>query len=230
MNPLGRRDDGPRLMLVTDRRATGDRPLVEVVRAALAGGVDAVQVREKDLPGGALLSLVREIVDAAKSARGRPIVVVNDRLDVALAARAAGVHLPSEGLPVASSRARTGKKFLVGRSVHSASEAKQAEKEGVDYVIFGPVFATPSKTPYGEPLGPVALKKAVESVRIPVYAIGGVQAGNVAELRGIRIAGVAAITALVAAADPAQAAAELRALLVTGAAPIAVNRTAPFRR
>jgi thiamine-phosphate pyrophosphorylase len=213
MNPLARRDDGARLMLVTDRRAAGDRPLAEVVRAALAGGVDAVQIREKDLPGGALLSLAREIVEAAGSARGRPVVLVNDRLDVALAAHAAGVHLPSDGLPVAAARARTGKKFLIGRSVHSAAEARQAEKEGVDYVIFGPVFATPSKASYGEPLGPAALKKAVESVRIPVYAIGGVQAGNVAELRGIRIAGVAAITALVAAADPAQAAAELRALL-----------------
>ena len=207
------RPDRPGVCFVTSRTATGDRPLLEVVKGAIAGGCDLIQVREKDLAGGPLLALAREIVEVAKSTAGRCPVVVNDRLDVALAAKAAGVHLPADGLPIDLVRRGTGKRFVIGRSVHSLAEARQAQKEGADYLFFGPVFETPGKTVFGPPQGPDALRKIVEAVRIPVWAIGGINPESAARLRGIPIAGVAAISFIAAAADPAEAVRVLRASL-----------------
>jgi thiamine-phosphate diphosphorylase len=208
--PPAMRLDHPGVCFVTSRAATGDRPLHEVVTAAIAGGCDLIQVREKDLTGGPLLQLVRTIVDAAKPRGARCAVVVNDRLDVALAAKAAGVHLPADGLPIAPVRRHAGKKFLVGRSVHSLAEAKQAGKDGADYLFFGPVFATPSKAAFGPPQGPDLLRKVAEAVKIPVWAIGGINPGTAAELRGLPIAGVAAISFIATAADPGDAVRALR--------------------
>jgi thiamine-phosphate pyrophosphorylase len=219
--PAGGGFANPGVLFVTDRNATLGRPLLEVVQGAIAGGVDRIMVREKDLPGGELLLLARAVVEAARAAGGRCRVIVNDRLDVALAAKAAGVHLPADGLPIAGAREHAGKKFLVGRSVHSLAEARQAEKEHADYIVLGPVFATPSKAAFGPPLGPAALRKIAESVRIPVWAIGGIVPGTAAELRGIPIAGVAAIGAIAGAGDPATVVSELRAALAApaGSAP-----------
>ncbi len=208
----------PGVLFVTDRNATLGRPLMEVIQGALAGGVERIMVREKDLPGGELLQLAMAVVEAARAAGGRCRVIVHDRLDVALAAKAAGVHLPADGLPVAGVRQHAGKKFLVGRSVHSLSEARQAEKDHADYIVLGPVFMTPSKAPFGPPLGPAALRKIALSVRLPVWAIGGIVPGTAAELRGIPIAGVAAIGAIAGAEDPAAAVRELRASLADPAA------------
>lgn len=209
----GARGGPPGICFVTDRRATGDRPLPEVARAAIAGGADIVQVREKDLGGAALLRLAREIVEAAGGAGARCRVLVNDRLDVALAAKAAGVHLPAEGLPIEGLRRHVPKRFLVGRSVHSLAEAQRARREGADYVLLGPIFATPSKSGFGPPLGPALLGRVVEAVRLPVWAIGGITPETASALRGIAIAGVAAISAIAGAADPAAAVAALRAAL-----------------
>ena len=210
---MTRRAPGAGVCFVTDRRATGDRPLLEVARSAMAGGAGMVQLREKDLDGKELLHLARDLVEAARQAGGRCRVLVNDRLDVALAAKAAGVHLPAEGLPIGDVRRHAPKKFLVGRSVHTAAEAQKARKEGADYLILGPIFATPSKAAYGPPLGPAVLRKVAEAVDIPVWAIGGITPDTAAELRGMPIAGVAAITAIAGAADPALAVAALRAAL-----------------
>ena len=198
---------------VTDRNATGGRSLVDVARSAIEGGVDLIQVREKDLDGADLLALVRAITDLAKSAGGRCRVLVNDRLDVALAARAAGVHLPSEGLPADAVRRAGGKRLLIGRSVHSLAAAREAVKAGPDYLFFGPVFETPSKVAYGPPQGPELLRKVTVAVRAPVWAIGGITTEIAPGLRGIPIAGVAVIRAIGAAADPARAVCELRAAL-----------------
>jgi thiamine-phosphate pyrophosphorylase len=206
--------DRPGVCFVTCRTATSGRPLLEVVKASIAGGCDLVQVREKDLEGGPLLTLAREIVEAAKSAARRCSVVVNDRLDVALAARAAGVHLPADGLSIDRVRSAAGKRWVIGRSVHSLAEARQAQKDGADYLIFGPVFETPGKAAFGPPQGPDALRKVVEGVRVPVWAIGGITPGRAAELRGLAIAGVAAISFIAAASDPAAAVGDLRAALV----------------
>jgi len=193
---------GAAICFVTDRAATGGRPLVEVAAAAIAAGVARVQVREKDLDGGPLLRLVRDIQEAAKAA-GRCQVIVNDRLDVALAARAAGVHLPAEGLPIGAVRARASRRFLIGRSVHSLAEAQKARKEGADYLILGPIFPTPSKAAFGEPLGLDTLRRVIDAVPLPIWAIGGINGSTAAGLRGVPIAGVCAISAIAAAPEPA---------------------------
>lgn len=212
--PPTMRLDHTGVCFVTDRTATGDRPLLEVVAAAIAGGCDLIQVREKDMPGGPLLQLVRGIVESVKPLRARSLVVVNDRLDAALAAKAAGVHLPADGLPINLVRRHAGKKFLIGRSVHSLAEARQAEKDGADYLFFGPVFATPSKAAFGPPQGPDLLRKVAGAVKIPVWAIGGINPGTAAELRDLPIAGVAAISFIAAAADPGAAVRALRDALM----------------
>lgn len=204
------RPESPGVCFVTGRAATAGRPLLDVARAAIEGGCDLLQVREKDLDGGPLLVLAREIVEAAKPRGGRCTVVVNDRLDVALAAKAAGVHLPAGGLPIEPVRRVTGKRFVVGRSVHSLAEARQAQKDGADYLFFGPVFETPDKIAFGPPQGIEALRKVVEAVRIPVWAIGGIAPEGAARLRGLRLAGVAAISFIAAAPDPAEAVRLLR--------------------
>lgn len=210
---MSHRPEAPGICFVTSRTATSGRPLLEVARAAIEGGCDLVQVREKDLIGGPLLALTREIVEAAKPRGTGSTVVVNDRLDIALAAKAAGVHLPADGLSIDQARRATGRKFVIGRSVHSLAEARQAQKEGADYLVFGPVFETPGKAAFGPPQGPDALRKVVEGVRIPVWAIGGMTPERVSGLRGLKIAGVAAITFIAAAADPAEAVRALRAAL-----------------
>jgi thiamine-phosphate diphosphorylase len=176
-----------RIMLVTDRRRS---PLA---LAALAGdaaraGLDDLQVREKDLPGGPLLALVREIVDAVQDTPVR--VFVNGRPDVALAAGAHGVQLPEEGLPVADVK-RTFPRLVVGASRHSLEGVRAAAKEGADFVVLGPVFATPGKE--DRALGLSILRMAAEGSTVPVYAIGGIDA---ATARGAAAAGAAGIALL----------------------------------
>ncbi|HYV20725.1 MAG TPA: thiamine phosphate synthase [Verrucomicrobiae bacterium] len=202
-----------RLMLVTDAGRLSGRSQAEVVAAAIEGGVTRVQVRERTMPGGPLLRLVEEILAAAKGRAAAKVAVhVNDRLDVALAAGAPGVHLPAAGLPIKAVRQKVGPRFRIGRSVHSLAEARAAQKEGADELIFGPIFATPEKAPFGPPQGIEVLRKVVDAVRVPVWAIGGINAATAVELRGLPIAGVAAIGAF-ASEDPARAARDLLAAL-----------------
>jgi len=185
---------------VTDRRSFGadDRvaQTIAKIEAAMAAGVDWVQIREKDLPGRELFELARTAVDAA--AARRALVFVNDRVDVALAAGAAGVHLGGESLrPMDAIRwcregnAPTG--FRVGISCHSIEDVGEAERTGADYVFFGPIFDTPAKRKFGAPLGIAKLAEACRAARIPVIAIGGVDASNAAECIRAGAAGVAAI-------------------------------------
>ena len=202
-----------RRISATDRRATGERPLLEVIEAAVAGGIDLLQIREKDLPATELLDLARAAHDIVKKARSRCRIVVNDRLDVALAARTHGVHLPSEGLPIKDVKSRVKGRFQIGRSVHSPGEAREAFKAGADYLFFGPVFETPGKLDYGAPQGIAALRKLVASVRRPIWAIGGIDRQTVTEIGDIPVAGIAAIRAIGAAGDPAEAVRALRTAL-----------------
>jgi len=191
---------GPLVVYVTDRRAFGlDEPeaaarLLQTIEKAGRAGVDAVQIREKDLAGRALLELARAAVNRAAHTK----ILVNDRMDVALAAGAAGVHLGGESVPVAevvafraAGRAPAG--FLIGRSCHSLDEAVRAERDGADYIFFGPVFATPSKARFGPPQGIPALAAVCRGVRIPVVAIGGITLENADECITAGAAGVAAI-------------------------------------
>jgi thiamine-phosphate diphosphorylase len=166
---------------VTDRRQ-GD--LLGWVKAAVRNGVEIIQVREKDLDGNALYELVCRIRDAAAGSATK--VLVNDRLDVALAAGVDGVHLPGNGLPLA--RVRPLIKTL-GCSIHSLAEGIVAERGGADFVIFGPIFETPGKTP----VGLQALRNVAATMKIPVLAIGGVTDENTSAVLEAGAAGIAAI-------------------------------------
>jgi thiamine-phosphate pyrophosphorylase len=188
----------PIVCYVTDRKslAEGEREagVLGRIRAAAAAGVDWVQIREKDLSGRDLLGLARAAIAAPARAR----VIVNDRLDVALAARAAGVHLGRESLNARDvvgwcRGGNAAAEFLVGVSCHSGEEAREAESAGASYIFFGPVFDTPSKRGMGEPQGVARLAEVCRSVRIPVIAIGGVSERNAGECIRAGAAGIAAI-------------------------------------
>ena len=164
-----------------------------LVERVISYGVDLIQIREKDLAGRALLEITREAVRVAKRWEGTKIVV-NGRLDVALASGAAGVHLPGDGLPVDSIRRVTPAHFLVGVSTHSLEEARWAAAEGADYIVFGPVFPTTSK-PGAPGVGVRALAEVVRETNVPVYALGGMTPERVVDVAAAGAAGVAGISA-----------------------------------
>ncbi len=199
------------LYLVTDRSQTRGRDLLWVLQQALDGGVNAVQLREKDLGGKELFELaeqVRRLCDSYKAA-----LYINDRVDVALAVDAAGVQLGKTSLPVATARALLGQQKFIGYSIHSLEEGQQAERSGADFVLFGPVYFTPSKASFGAPQGLTALKKTVEILDLPVYAIGGIRAENAMEVQSAGARGVALISAIISAEKPRDAAQTMVQLL-----------------
>ena len=208
----------PCLALVTDRRlCLPGHSLAVAVSAACDGGLDMVQLREKDLPGGALLTLAQELREAT---RDRALLIVNERVDVALACGADGVQLGEEALPVEEARRLLGSDALIGRSVHSVAGAVEAEASGADYLVVGPIYATPSH-PESEGAGTALLEQVLRSVAIPFLAIGGVDASNIGEVARAGASGAAVVRAVIAAPDPAQAVAELRAAFVRGLTPAA---------
>ena len=172
-----------------------ENALVESIRNAAANGVDWIQIREKDLGSRALERLVRRAIDATLGSGAK--ILVNDRLDVALAAGAAGVHLGEASLPVevvAEWRRSAGRgEFHVGVSCHSVEAANAAERRAADYILFGPVFSTPSKAAFGPPQGIGRLREVCAAVRIPVLAIGGVTIENATACVEAGAVGVAAI-------------------------------------
>jgi len=189
----------PIVCYVTDRKALGAADpagnLLAKIRAAMAVGVDWVQIREREMPARELLALAKAAVGARE---GDARILVNDRLDVALAAGAAGVHLGGASAPAREvvrwlRETNAPAKILVGVSCHNLEEARSAEDAGASYVFFGPVFDTPSKKPYGPPQGIARLAKICSAVSIPVIAIGGVNEGNGAECLRAGAAGIAAI-------------------------------------
>lgn len=193
----------PALMLVTDRHvAGGEDALVRQVSEAVAGGVSVVQLREKDLSGEALLRLAARIKEAID---GQALLIVNGSADVALAVGADGVHLP-EAMPAL---ANPPEGLLVGRSVHSTEAAKLAEAGGADYVVFGPVYDTPSH-PGVPAAGLEALSSVVKAVSIPVVAIGGVLITRVAAMMNAGAGGIAVISAILGSPSPHEAALALR--------------------
>jgi thiamine-phosphate pyrophosphorylase len=200
-----------RLYLVTDRTQTYGRPLIEVVEAALRGGVDAVQLREKDLPAQELVALARGILPLCRQHGAR--LLINDRIDLALAVGADGVHLPAASFTSADARRILGDNLLIGVSTHSIIEVEEAQRGGADFAVLGPIYATPSKAVYGEPLGLEALAQATRRTTIPVIAIGGIDVSRIPEVRQGGAAGVAVVRAICGAPSPREAAARLRALM-----------------
>ncbi len=189
--------------LVTDRNQTHGRDLLWVLESALDGGVKAIQLREKDLGGGELFSLAEAARKLTQRYHAR--LLINDRIDVALAVGADGVQLSTASIPIETARTLLGPQNLLGASTHSLGEAEAAERNGADFVLFGPVFFTPSKAPYGSPQGLATLKKIVEKIALPIYAIGGIKPENIAETRRTGVQGVALISAVMSAADPKDA-------------------------
>jgi len=198
----------PALMLVTDRRLAGSEgALVRAVDEAVTGGVNAVQLREKDLPLPELVRLARRLREATA---GRALLVLNTPVEVAMEVGADGVHLPEDAEMLR--RPRPG--LIVGRSVHSPVAAVQAAAEGVDYVVAGPVYRTRSH-PGAPPIGAGGLRQIVSSVQAPVIGIGGITVSNAPAVMGTGAAGVAVISAILRGADVrAQAAALWRAVQV----------------
>ena len=191
-----------RVYFVTDRNQTAGRPLVDVVHAALDGGIRGVQLREKDLDGRALYALAERLRLLTRRYDAR--LLVNDRIDVALAVEADGVHLGHDSFPVETARSLLGQARLIGASTHS--EAEIAAAQAADFIVFGPVYATPSKAAYGAPQGLNKLQRAVVRSTAPVLAIGGITEARVPEIIETGAQGVALISAIGAAPDPAQAA------------------------
>jgi thiamine-phosphate pyrophosphorylase len=195
--------DELRLTLVTDRTQTRGRELVAVVAECLAAGLPAVQVRERDLGAAELALLCRRLRGLTLDTRA--LLIVNDRVDVALAVGADAVQRTSTSLPVKDIRALVEARLRIGASVHSLPEALEAEINGADWLVFGPVYETPSKRAYGAPQGLQKLERVASAVRIPVVAIGGITAERVPEVRRAGAHGVAAIAAILAGDSPADA-------------------------
>jgi len=189
------------LYLITDRhQVPAGRTLLETVEAALQGGVQAVQLREKDLSAAELLPLATELRVLTRRFAAR--LLINDRIDVALAVAADGVHLGGHSLPAAVARRLLGPQRLIGVSTHRPAEIAAAAAAGANFVTFGPIFATPSKLAYGQPLGLEALRLACQNSPLPVFALGGIKPCHLADLRAAGVAGVAVISALIAIPDP----------------------------
>lgn len=198
-----------RLCYITDRHALQSKPLVPLILEAIRAGVGLVQVREKDLATEELVALVRAAVDAARGTASR--VVVNDRLDVALALGAAGVHLGTRSLPANVAREQAPEGFLVGVSCHSLEEALAAESARADYIVLGPIFETPSKLAFGPPLGLGTLKDVAGRVRIPLLALGGIRVERVKACLEAGATGVAGISVFQNCASLESQVQELRA-------------------
>ncbi len=199
------------LYLITDRHQTAGRPLLTVVEEALSGGVRAVQMREKDLSAREQYELAWDL--RALTARYDAKLIINERVDLALAVGADGVQVGCQSLPVTAVR-RIAPDILIGYSSHALGEAAAALAKGADFVTFSPVFFTPSKASYGPPVGLDALQEACARLKKPVFALGGIGLQNVAQVRGAGCGHIALISGILAADDPADTAALLRMALL----------------
>jgi thiamine-phosphate pyrophosphorylase len=202
------------LMLVTDRRLAGGRPLEDVVEAAVRGGVTAVQLREKDCPTREFLEIARCLLSRLDRA-GIPLII-NDRVDIALAAGAAGVHLGQDDLPVLEARRLLGPGAIIGLSVETPEQAAAADAWDVSYLGVSPVFATPTKTGAKSPWGLDGLRRLRALSRRTLVAIGGINASNAADVLASGADGLAVVSAVCAAPDPEAAARRLRDIVDRG--------------
>jgi thiamine-phosphate pyrophosphorylase len=193
-----------RLIVITDRGLAAPRDVMAVVQAALDAGAPAIQLRDKSATAADLLRQARALLPRTRAAGA--LLFINDRLDVALAAGADGVHLGPDDLPVAAARHIAPPGFLVGCSTDDPEVALRAEADGADYIGCGAVFGTRTKADVGtERIGVQRLDDVAAAVSIPVIGIGGITAGNVADVAASRAAGAAVVGAVMAAADPAAA-------------------------
>ena len=199
------------LYLVTDRGLARGRSTVEVVKAAVSGGVTCIQLREKDCSTLEFIEQARAIKNFL-GARKIPLII-NDRLDVALAVGADGVHLGQKDMPLEMARKIAGPSMLIGISAESVQDAIEAENGGADYLGVSPIYATPTKTDTAPPLGIQGLREIKNRVKIPLVGIGGLNNSNAAEVIRNGADGVAVVSAIVAAEDPETAAMNLKQII-----------------
>lgn len=195
-----------RLYAITDRAWVGKMTLLEQVEAALKNGVSCLQLREKDLDKEAFLAEAKEIAILCRNYHVP--FIINDNVELAIKCGADGIHVGQEDMLVSDVRSRVGSQMIIGVSAHSVEEAIEAEKNGADYIGAGAVFSTSTKTDVDR-MPFKTLKEICKAVEIPVVAIGGISKNNVLELSGSGIDGIAVISAIFAADDPAEATREL---------------------
>ena len=195
------------LYLVTDRALSRGRSTRDIVESAIRGGATCVQLREKTATTREFIHEAQEIRGLLAS-RGIPLII-NDRLDVALAVRADGVHLGQKDMPIEMARPLSGQRMIIGISVESVEDAVTAEKSGADYLGVSPGFATPTKTDTAPALGLEGLVAIRQRVKLPLVAIGGLSSDNAAAVIHSGADGVAVVSAIVAAPDPERAARQL---------------------
>lgn len=197
---------GPQACVIGGRAAAAPRSLLDLFVRAARGGARYLQLRDPGASDADLVELARSLRTRIDAEGLEAEILVNDRCDIALAAGAAGVQLKSTGLPTAAARSIGRGRLLIGRSTHTIEEVRRAGAEGVDFILFGPVFASPGK----EPQGLDALRKACAAAEVPVFALGGVEPRNAGACVRAGAAGLAVVRTVLSAEDPEQA---VRALL-----------------
>jgi thiamine-phosphate pyrophosphorylase len=195
----------PVLCFVVSKADAKDGDVEKLVTDALAGGATMIQLRDHETPAGELVTLARRLKTIT---RGKALLIVNDRVDVAQMMEADGVQLPQEGLPVRSTRALLGRYPVIGRSVHDVDGARQAATEGAEFVIAGTIYKSTSH-PDAQPARPGLIGEITKNSSLPVLAIGGITAANVDEVIKAGAVGVAVISAVAGAEDPKAATEEL---------------------
>ncbi len=199
-----------RLYVIVDRQALTGRDPLQVAEAALRGGADCLQWRDKRSADGQFLSAAYQLRELTR--RHEKALVINDRVDAAVLVKADGVHLGHEDLPVREVRSWVGSTLWVGRSTHSLDQARQAQADGADYIGVGPVFSTPTKPDYPA-VGLELLKEISRKIRIPWVAIGGIDLGNLPLVLSAGASRVAVVRAVCSASDVEQATRALKAKL-----------------
>ncbi len=200
------------LYLVTDRGLSRWRTTLQIVAAAVAGGVTCVQLREKTCSTREFIEQARSVQSFLKS-RGIPLII-NDRIDVALAVKADGVHLGQNDMPIETARGILKDSMFIGISAETLENAVDAEKCGADYIGVGPIFPTNTKADAAEPLGPEGFLEIRKAVKIPLVAIGGLKKENAAAIVRNGAEGIAVVSAIVSADDPEKAARELKNMII----------------
>ena len=202
MRTMGDSIRGLDFVLITDRKVCGKK-LTDIIEQAIDGGVGTVQLREKDLSTGDLYSLAKEIREITE--RKGANLIINDRVDIATAVDADGVHLGWQSLEIDTVRRMIGQDKIIGFSAHSLEEAKRAENSGADYISISPIFDTVNKDYFIEPLGVGEIGKIKAQINIPVIALGGINENNVSKVLKSGADGIAMISAILLSDSPGQA-------------------------
>ncbi|MFH1778729.1 MAG: thiamine phosphate synthase [Candidatus Omnitrophota bacterium] len=196
-----------KLYVIVDRKTCGERSVIYVVKEAIAGGADVIQLRDKNATAKELIKVGRPIRQLTRKAK--VLFIINDRLKIAKAVDADGVHLGQDDSPIKVARSILGRNKIIGLSTHSLSQAKEAQKNGADYIGVGPIFATPTKPEY-KAVGLDLIKKVKRVIKIPFVAIGGIDTSNIDEILSAGANRVAVVRAVCGAKNIRRAASFLK--------------------